>query len=577
MAAFALREKFGKLKEKIAGFSVGQRFASNERGLALGGIVVVATILAIFGIVLGMMGALQLIMEMIADKLSLGNLLIHTPPFATDGFSLASYPDSVETGGLFHVSRVMSDLYPTFMTIAYAILAVAFVVLGLTYALEQFNVVRRGTVEKLLSESVLILILLFIFPWIFNLGAVAMNGLNKDIIMYKKATEDNGLEEDVDYSGMTADVAKKSADFPALIAEHEIGGIEVGDPSKAITAVVCATATFMAFLIALTTGVFRILAIGAFGAAFPIILALRLLPPIRRVADRIISGLIGLILATFVIALFFRVGWEVLEFGELGSFMEWALAVAILITASGAMTLTAAELSGMSAEISGTLGRSTAAAIGGYVATGATAGLGMATAGAAGGTMAIRGGMGAKAGAAAVGRSALAGLKRGGPGKDVLGSMERGWGGGMEAAKRATKDNLPMGGDIETTQENISGHMDTPRKNVGALSPEAKKNARTMGETISARGIHNLKDERVADVYGQHEMGERYNPKVHRNAVMEKVPPREIKEAMIGSYSDVKKEYGKPAADRALAAYMKGPDADLREEFSAKAKEDVGE
>lgn len=564
MVTAILKEKLRHARGKIPDFFLDQRLVSDERGL-LGGFMTAAAIIAVFAAVLAIIGGFELIMKAIAGGLKLGKLLIHIPPFNPTNFSFVTIPkEGIKTGGVFYASTVMSKLYPLFVTAAFAVLTVAFVVIGLSYGLESFNIVSPSTSEKLLSESVLVLILIFLFPWIYNIGAMALNTLNQNMIMHAG---------NVGYQNMVASVAGDAADFPALLAKSNLpvlGWLPAhADPTKALTALVCASATFMSLLIALATGVFKVLATGAFATAFPLILTLRLIPVTRDVADRIISGVIGLMLTSTIIALFFRFGWGILDNMSSG-IMHWAVAVAILMTAAGAMTIATPVLSGMSAEISGTLGRSTAGAIAGYVAMGTTAGLG----GAAAGTMAggrILAGKATGSGAASamggreafktVGRAALKGTARGAPGKDVAASMGAGLGAGREEATKGMAGAIPARGDVEVTHSSINSQMsNVTSERLKGLSDGAKQKLVAKGKSIADRGIDKLSDERVLDAYGRHLAAdgkmESYSPKHDREALRESVSPDEIREGLKGSLSDMKDQvpegdqraYGAPGA-----------------------------
>lgn len=171
--------------------------------------------------------------------------------------------------------------------------------------------------------------------------------------------------------------------------------------------------------------------------------------------------------------------------------------------------------------------------------------------------------MGGRAAARTVGRAALGGLMAGAPGRDVAKSMGAGVGAGRAAADKAMAEAIPLRGDIEKTQGNITQQMGhVLREDAPKLSSGHRRAAAEAGEAIAKRGIDNLTDERVADAYGRNlvKMGvmKSYNPKHDRKPLMESVSPREMKEALKGSLTDVKdnEKYGNEGMNVALHGWL---------------------
>lgn len=514
----------------------------DERGfLGLGGILTALVIVAIFGMVLGMLGVFEWLIKEIGAQVGIGKLLIHVPQLTMSGEG---------PGGFLQAGTVAGNLYGTFRLVAFAVITVGFVVIGLSYALEQFNVMRPGTAESLLSESVLIIILIFIFPWFYNAGAVALNGLNEGVVMHADHPIREEAGPETGYEEMAVDVVEQAGDVPALLGEVETGLPIIGsisDPSKAITVLVCGTVSFMALFIAIATGVFRLLATAALAAAFPLILALRLLPPIRDVSRRLTSGLIGVMLSTVVIAIFFRVAWGILATLSPGSFANWVFGAASLLVAAGAFTITAPTLSGMAGSISGTIGRGTAGSVAGMTAALGTGSLGM-MAGAGRGIAGVAGAGGmslwGRGGAKAVGSSALRGLAAGAPSKGVMGSVGAGAAAGRTGALRGIAGARPEMGQVDQTVREYTEHANARADDIKEnYDPATVGNLAEKGRRL-ATGIDEASDEelfrsRAEVTKGIHDVG--YTDR-DIEAMMEEgeIQPREIRRGQKEALAELK-------------------------------------
>ncbi len=537
-----------------------------ERGFfglgALASIAVMISIALAVGTAIAL--ALPYITEKLATGLNLGPLLIHIPEMQGGTFWTAS-SSAPESSGIFYMSEVMGDLYGTIMTVSFAVLLIAFVLVGLFYALEQFRVVGEGTASTILSESVFVIILIFVFPLLFNGVAVMINGVNEDIIMHHVDDEGNVTT----YDAMVVDVARYAGTVPGIL-EKEMGGIPlIGDipnmMSKAITVLITSSVSLIAIFTAFATGVFKVLAIAVLAAAFPLILALRLIPFTRSVSTRLTGAFIGLLLASIVMALFFRVAWGVLEYGGLGEVMVWALGCGTLIAVTAAFTITAPALSGMASAIGHTIGRGVAAPTAGLIAGGVTTGLAMVPAGGMAVGMGVSAGLGGRGVLGVTGRGMARGALAGGPAKEPFGAVSAGIVSGRTgatekdiAARMGLQDNLQKTTNTFTGGEGMK-NFDAARADL-AKDPAAYRDTCESGNEL-ASNVDKMGDNELYDMYGRMEMGAKYNPKVHRKIFQASdMKPYEIKQGAKLAHSKIagNSRYGPDGANLAFKFWRDG-------------------
>lgn len=541
-----------KIREKVESFS------SRERGIfGLSGMITAIVLIAIFAIVLILLGSLDDIVRWLAGEMNIARLLIHIPP-------LAGYPGGPAEGatvgnGVLVASDVAGRLYGLFQTIGSALMVVAFVVIGMSFVFEQFNVLQQGQAQQLLSESVLVLILLFIFPWLFNAGAVALNSIDKDMVMNVEEGQLIGAgntqggihgpvpDSDTGYQAMVGDVAAAAGEVPSgfqLTTMPSLPLGEIPDPSAIIVALATASVSFMALFTAFAVGAFKLMATAALAAAFPLILVLRLIPPLRQLSQQLTNAVIGIMMASLVGAIFFRTGWEILQLGGFShhSGMVWVMGVGTLFAAAGAMTITTRTLYGVTRMLAGGVGRGAAATVGGMVAAaGGAATAGGASAVGAGRTVAASGqnlskGEMGKTIAGAGGR----GMLQGGMGRGGVGS---GHAAGEQHALQKLGEAGPEAGQMTQTGHHArqaanqelatyrslreSGHITDAQAE--GMAQGGKRNV----EVLDSGRMSNA-DATDFHAHGQIARGEResYNPDVDREAVQTQVEPRESKAFM---------------------------------------------
>ncbi|MBC7219136.1 MAG: hypothetical protein H5T49_03260 [Hadesarchaea archaeon] len=376
-----LRARVGSFFACLEGKIFGKRAQLGLFGLDAG--LTIAFIIAIMtGAAIALTKGLPAIFKAIADGLDFAPLLIHIPgiagqPFFNETMSSALLPAGPV--GIFSVSTVMGELFGKFQLIALAGFIVAVIIMGITYASEQFNLVSKGTAFQLLTESGFVLILLFIFPIIFNGAAVVVNGLNQQVILRAAGKTPTDIIKEVAYASTVFGMSDWTPFFPF---------VNIGD---AIMAIIMSTATFAAMFSVFVTGVMRLILLAVVAGAFPLILILRLIPPLRGIASNLQGTLIGLIVASILISIVFRVSWGVVSGGGLGTIMMWAVGCGTLITASFLTFSLTTGFGGLGKMIFGGMVGPASAIAGGAIAAGGglAIGAGLGTAGA--GATALRG------------------------------------------------------------------------------------------------------------------------------------------------------------------------------------------
>ena len=316
-----------------------------ELGLGIIGAAMIIGVLFMImgGIAWALSEGLTAIFEELVKGLDFAPLLIHVPGIAGQPFfaetmasELGVLSPAGQPLGIFAVSTAMGQLYGVIQLVALVGLIVAAVVLGLTYVSEQFDLVSRGTAFQLFSESALVLVLLFIFPLIFNGAAAVLNGLNQQVIL---------SQGDAGPAAMFYDVSKAAVTFKSPETWTElIPGVNLG---PVLMTIIMATASFAAIFGVFVAGVARLLVTGLLVAAFPLILVLRLIPLLRGIATELQGALVGLLVGTLLVSLLFRVTYGILAAGEMGRIMTWAVGCGALITSTFMLFVVARGFGGL--------------------------------------------------------------------------------------------------------------------------------------------------------------------------------------------------------------------------------------
>jgi hypothetical protein len=122
-------------------------------------------------------------------------------------------------------------------------------------------------------------------------------------------------------------------------------------------------------------GVLRTFFIGAAFALMPVLLVIRLMPYVDRVADLFIQVIVGGVLASIIVSFFFAFGYDVLTSASISGLMKTLIALGVLLACPLMMTVLIPHLGSLMSSVATAItGAATGAAVGGVaVATGAAA------------------------------------------------------------------------------------------------------------------------------------------------------------------------------------------------------------
>jgi len=371
--------------------------------------------------------AIPTIVQAIASNMEPQVLAAHVPYMVGDDPMMERGDPVAMRAGFLGMNQAMGDLYGQLRFIAMVVFVVVFIFIGVTYLLEQFKLVGEGTAHRMISESILFAILLFVFPLIFNLSARVVNSINESTILTSGGT---------DATTMAKDVAGMVADFPAWGP----GGI-----GKVISIFVFGTFALTSVFTFVVAGVLRLFGTAAFAAAFPLVLVFYIFPLTRRVGEMCVSTLIGLMVATVFISIFFRMAWQAFPPGSESTLTKWIVGVGVLSAGAMLPTAFAPALGRTFSTTAHGVSSATGAAFGGTIAAAGGLAGGMVSGG-AGGLKGMAGmQLGAGQQAKVVGYSAFTGGLKGMATKSPFGGFMVG-AGTSGAAQELAKEmhGLPM-------------------------------------------------------------------------------------------------------------------------------------
>ncbi len=75
------------------------------------------------------------------------------------------------------IGQSMTHLYAGSKTAAFALLAVVLVVAGLSFFLQNFRILGEGTAVRILTGSIMAVVFIFVFPYIYDAVAATVNSL----------------------------------------------------------------------------------------------------------------------------------------------------------------------------------------------------------------------------------------------------------------------------------------------------------------------------------------------------------------------------------------------------------------
>lgn len=406
-----MRRSHNRRNRGLAGRADRRLFGSRSESGFLDAALLLIIFVAIFTLATAIPAVLQELLKGLAGALDFPSQLVHVPGMAGQPlFEATVVPGSgigsLTPAGLLSVSSIMGELYGKMQIVAFVGFIAAAIIMGITYASEQFNLVSKGTAFQLLSESGLILVLLFIFPIIYNASAAAVNMLDQQVILQGKPVEM--------VSTVTDDACKLTT---SLEAYTNLQGIALNifsfNLAPLLFALIQAIGTIGVLFATFFAGIGRLLIIGILVGAFPVILILRLIPPLRDIAAQLQGALIGLMVGTVLVSFAIRISYGISATLGFNSLLRWGLGLSTLVAAAALMFSVAGAFGRVGRSIMGT-GAAAGAGAGGLLGTttGVMLGAGMA-AGAATGRVSGLKEVPTSEKMAAIGRAALAGGQAG--------------------------------------------------------------------------------------------------------------------------------------------------------------------
>jgi hypothetical protein len=203
------------------------------------------------------------------------------------------------------------QLFATYNSLKYVSIFIigAAVVIGMIIFLgEEFGIQKKGTAIETISNSFFYLVLLMFFPLLWDVVAAGTETLNIYILNPADPTPDaaaaKAKELFLKLGGINTEV--NSGDYVGKFFS-DLGKLVFGDPGGIIQSfhdlMTSVFRAFMAALIFLTifiVGTMRMVMTATIIAGLPVILAIKLIPWIRKPADRLLDTLYGLVVATVI-------------------------------------------------------------------------------------------------------------------------------------------------------------------------------------------------------------------------------------------------------------------------------------
>jgi hypothetical protein len=227
----------------------------------------------------GMAGAFGWILDSVGGEQGVYYFLVKLP---------VADPSLNSDGG---VETAILEVYPLIQNVALVFFVFVLLMAGLSYAVENFGILREGTASHILSSSLFTLVMLFLILPVYNTTATMFNVITDPSSgMILKNGEITGL--------LKAAISPKFVNVPQGIVQT-------------ILSVFVFILVLVELLAVAILGTLRIFFVGAILVMMPLILILRLIPLTKGVADSLIEMEIGLILASLIATIFLKFGYEV--------------------------------------------------------------------------------------------------------------------------------------------------------------------------------------------------------------------------------------------------------------------------
>jgi len=191
-----------------------------------------------------------------------------------------------------YAAHTMSGLM---QNLALSLLAIVLIIAAMCYIFETFRFMNEGTAMNIILNSAFTLIMVFAVPYIYNGAAHAINYLTG----WYDVNRGSGY------------IISGGNEIKTLI--DAMGLSEVTTVTDAIVrafgSIVIFIITVSILFLAVVMGCVRLLLVGCLAAALPLLLMLRLIPPVKHLADSLIETVIGIMFASIIAAILIHFGY----------------------------------------------------------------------------------------------------------------------------------------------------------------------------------------------------------------------------------------------------------------------------
>jgi len=320
-----------------------------ERG-QLGILGALALIGFILAVALAVGNLFQWASGRVADSLNVRELLLYCPRLRGGLADLARFgPNLARETDIVKLEATAGRIYSRIQSVALGLMVGVFFFVGFCYMLERY-VLPEGTTDRLIRESVLVVILLFIAPLLYNLLASGINCLNVYGIM---GTNEEGSKQQI-------------GDIIDAATNLELTGEPVASElSRPVGVMFFGGFTFVTIFGVGILCLLRFFMILAIALLLPLILVFRLYPPFSRFSSTLTDVLMGMTLSTILVAAVIVLAQPMLP---TGGFKGWIFALAILILCSSLATVLAPQIGGIVSTAASHISHSIGSMIGGTIA-----------------------------------------------------------------------------------------------------------------------------------------------------------------------------------------------------------------
>lgn len=284
----------------------------------------------------------------------------------------------------------MTHLYASSRTAAFALLVFVVIIAALSFFLQNFRIVGEGTAMRILTGTVMAVVFIFLFPPIYDVIAATVNSITypgpnsiippgaiDTILSHAAAVAPNPTT--YTFTNSSSPLANITSPQWAGYASWSGIATSSSDPGSALAGMMMNLFLFIFTMITYVSiaimGVLRTFFIGAAFALMPVLLVIRLMPYVDRVADLFIQVIVGGVLASIIVSFFFAFGYDVLTSASISGLMKTLIALGVLLACPLMMTVLIPHLGSLMSSVATAItGAATGAAVGGAaVATGAAA------------------------------------------------------------------------------------------------------------------------------------------------------------------------------------------------------------